>query len=95
MGDLIGILVVSIFTEFIFWGMSYAIGCLLTPIVSFGKWLPDSLSKDEESGKIIKNQTGFKLIERSGQIYLGAWGVSFLGFCFWVSVILLVVFLWK
>jgi hypothetical protein len=93
MDDFIGILVVSIFAEFLFWGLSYAIGCALTPIISFGKWLPDSLSKDEETGKIIRNQSGFKLIKRSGQIYLGAWGVSFLGFCFIVSVILLIVFL--
>lgn len=88
MEDIIGIVFITLFIETIFWGLAYGIGCLLTPIVSFGKWVPDSLIKDVNTGKVIKHQSGFKLIERSDQIYLGSWGVAFLGFCFLISVII-------
>jgi hypothetical protein len=93
MEDIVGFLFAYILTDLIFWGFAYITGCLLTPIVSFGKWTPESLTKDGETGKIIKNQSGFKLIKRSGRTYLGAWSVAFLGCCFWVTVILLAVLL--
>lgn len=83
-------IIVLILLEIIFWGT----GCLLTPIVSFGKWIPDSFFKNEKTGKIIKSESGFKLIERSGKIYLGAVAVAFLGFCFWVTVLVLFVFVY-
>lgn len=93
MEEILGIIFIVFFMEIIFWGIAYATGCLLTPIISFGKWYPDSLIKDEETGKVIKGQSGFKLIERSGKLFLGAWSVSFLGFCFWIITILVIIFI--
>ena len=93
MEDIIGVLLITLFFEAIFWGLAYGTGCLLTPIVSLGKWAPDSLTKDDLTGKIIRQQSSVKLIERADQIYLGSWGVAFLGFSFWVAAITLFVLL--
>ncbi|WP_445364179.1 hypothetical protein ACJJIQ_07410 [Microbulbifer sp. ANSA003] len=88
MEDFIGIIFILLFVEVIYWGISYSTGYLLTPIVSFGKWRADKIIKDKGTGKKRKHQTGFTLIERSGQVYLGAMAVCILGMCFWLIVIL-------
>jgi len=58
--------------------------------ISFGKWRADGIKK-KENGRVIKNQSGFKLINREGSIYLGAYGVALLGFCFWLVAIIAVI----
>jgi hypothetical protein len=72
MEDFIGIVLITFFMEIFFWGFIYGTGYLLTPIITLGKLLPDSLVKHEETGKIIKKQSGFNLIHRSDKTYLGA-----------------------
>jgi hypothetical protein len=93
MEDILFYIFYLFFMEIAFWGLIYGTGYLLTPILSFGKWLPDRLIKNEETGRLLRSQSGIKLIDRSGKTYLGAWGVSLLGFCFWVLVILLIVYI--
>lgn len=87
MDDFIGFLFFWLFIEFIFWGLAYSTGSLLINLFSLGKWYPDSLLKNKETGKILKHQSGFKLIKRSNKTYLGASAVAFIGFCFWVAVL--------
>ncbi len=84
MEDFLGFFIVSIFVEFIFWGVAYITGCVLTPIVSLGKWYPDAISRNPDTGKRLKSKIGFKLSIRSGKTYLGAWAVAFIGFIFWL-----------
>ncbi len=93
MEDIVGFLFIYLLGEIIFWGFAYITGYLIIPVLSFGKWLPEPLTKDEETGKVIKTQLGLTLIKRSGRIYLSAWGVAFSGCCFWITVILLAVLL--
>ena len=85
--NFIGFLFIWLILEFIFWGVMYSTGSVLTHIISFGKWLPDSITR-AETGRVSTKQSGVGLIKRSGQIYLGAWGVCFLGLLFWMLVIL-------
>ena len=91
MEDIIGFVFIWLFIEFIFWGVAYSTGCLITPIVSFGKWKADILIRNKENKTKGKKQSGCTLIKRSGQIYLGALGVSFLGLCFWSLVVIMLV----
>jgi hypothetical protein len=93
MEDFIGILLITLFMEIFFWGFIYGTGYLLTPIITLGKWLPDRLIKHEDTGKIIKKQSGVQLIHRSGKTYLGAWGVLLIGFGFWLTVLMLSIFI--
>lgn len=83
MEDILGYFLVSLFVETILWGVAYTTGSILTPIISFGKWRADSLQINSETRKKEKKQTGLKLIEKSGELYLGALGVCLVGFCFW------------
>jgi len=89
MEDILGFIFILLFIEVIFWGVAYSTGCLLTPIVSFGKWQPDCLIKNENNKTRGKKQSGVTLIKRAGQTYLGAIGVSLLGLSFWFLVITL------
>ena len=87
MEDIFGYIFICIFMEAIFWGVAYTTGRVLTPIISFGKWHADSILINSETRKKEKKQTGLKLVERSGNIYLGATGVCLVGLCFWGIVI--------
>ena len=88
MEDIIGILVVMLFAEIIFWGIAYSTGCFIVPIVSGGKWEADWLTRNEEGKTKGMKQSGFSLVEKSGKLYLGAVAVSLIGLLFWVLVIL-------
>ena len=90
MEDFIGFLFIWLMFEFIFWGVIYATGSVLIFIISFGKWVPDSIIRSN-SGRVSKKQSGFGLINRSGQIYLGAWGVCILGLSFWTLIVIYIV----
>ena len=94
MEDFIGFLFFWLFIEFIFWGLAYVTGSLLITLTSLGKWYPDSLLRNEETGKILKHQSGFKFIKRSEKVYLGASAVALIGFSFWVAVLFLIFFIW-
>jgi hypothetical protein len=79
MDDIIGFIFISIFMKLIFWGICYATGCLLTPLISLGKWQ----AGDSEKG----NRSGFTLKKIDGELYLGSCSVALIGMLFWAVVI--------
>lgn len=88
MEDILSLMFMILFIEVIFWGLAYFTGSLLIPIVSLGRWRPEVLVRDGDTGKRQVIQSGFTLIERSGETYLGAFGVSIIGMCFWIVVVI-------
>ena len=89
MEDLLGFVLIGLFLDVIFWGISYATGAVLAPIISLGRWKPESISLNKEGGGRRSKQNGFTLIEKDKQVYLGALAVAFIGLVFWVVVIIL------
>ncbi|WP_339898854.1 hypothetical protein [uncultured Gilvimarinus sp.] len=86
MEETIGFLAIWIIIELFFWGCIYFTGFALVLLASFGKLKPDLLSR-LESGRVSKKQSGFKVFERDGKKYLGAWGVCVVGLLFWIAVL--------
>lgn len=86
MEETIGFLLVWLLMELIFWGFMYFTGFALVLLISFGKLKPDALSR-LESGRVAKRQSGFKVFDREGKKYLGAWGVCAVGLFFWAVVL--------
>jgi len=91
MEDILGYVLVSLIFEAVFWGVAYTTGRVLTPIISLGRWRAHPLQINSETGKKEKKQTGVKLIEKAGKLYLGALGVCLVGFCFWGVVIIVLI----
>ncbi|MAZ66239.1 MAG: hypothetical protein CMF25_03945 [Kangiellaceae bacterium] len=92
MEESIGFLLAWLLVELIFWGCMYFTGFALVPLFSFGKLKPDGLSR-LESGRVAKRQSGFKVFDREGIKYLGAWGVCAVGLVFWIAVLVAVIVL--
>lgn len=86
MEETIGFLLSWLLTELVIWGCIYFTGFALVLLISFGKLKQDALSR-QESGRVEKKQSGFKVFERDGKKYLGAWGVCAVGLFFWAAVV--------
>ena len=85
MEELLAYIFISFIGDIVIWGMMYGTGCLLTPIISFGKLMPESALEEYPKGS--NKWVRFGIIREAGEMYLGAYSVCLLGLSFWIAVI--------
>ena len=89
MEEFFGFIFIGIFMEVIFWGISYIIGRILTPLISLGRWRAEAIRDRKDIHDKCKKQKTFTLTSDGEQVYLGAFAVAFIGMLFWLIVIIL------
>ena len=72
--------------ELFLWGICYGTGYIITPIISFGYWMPGMLESDKEIRKQNRKHRKNIIRKESGVRYLDADGVMTVGFIFLVIV---------
>jgi hypothetical protein len=86
MEELIAFVFIGLIMEILFWGVLYTSGRFIIYIFSFGKWKAKPRLKNKE------NQSATHSIHKSTDFFIDAIGVCLIGFCFWVIIIAL--FIW-